>query len=249
MQSEMINIFDFDGTLTTETWPKFWVWVKKFGYNGAHRNDELENALNEYRKMNIGNQLETFFGFFNQLLVSNHEVLTFEELMEGEKYIQYNPGVMEFVKNTSTKNYIVSGGLKEFLKNLSIARYFDDIYGTPVKHNEEGFISGIGELMTDEKKIIAIQEILKRNHKNDCKHVNYIGDGFSDMVAMDFVHSHGGKAIFVHQPNTDDAFYDYNDKIYQTLNEKGIIDFYCVADYSDGSILSSLLNGKEYVKK
>lgn len=32
--SKIINIFDFDGTLTTETWPKFWVWVKKFGYNG-----------------------------------------------------------------------------------------------------------------------------------------------------------------------------------------------------------------------
>lgn len=26
--SKTINIFDFDGTLTTETWPKFWVWVK-----------------------------------------------------------------------------------------------------------------------------------------------------------------------------------------------------------------------------
>lgn len=75
-----INIFDFDGTLTTETWPKFWVWVKKFGYNGETRNDDLENALTEYRKANIGNELETFFGFFHNLLVSNQEILTYEEL-------------------------------------------------------------------------------------------------------------------------------------------------------------------------
>ena len=29
MQTDLstINIFDFDGTLTTETWPKFWAWV------------------------------------------------------------------------------------------------------------------------------------------------------------------------------------------------------------------------------
>ena len=31
LNMEPINIFDFDGTLTTETWPKFWVWAKKFG--------------------------------------------------------------------------------------------------------------------------------------------------------------------------------------------------------------------------
>lgn len=37
MNVEPINIFDFDGTLTTETWPKFWVWVKKFGYSGEKK--------------------------------------------------------------------------------------------------------------------------------------------------------------------------------------------------------------------
>ena len=40
-----INIFDFDGTLTTETWSKFWVSVKKFGYNGEIRNNDLEKHL------------------------------------------------------------------------------------------------------------------------------------------------------------------------------------------------------------
>lgn len=62
-KSVTINIFDFDGTLTTETWPKFWVWVKKFGYNGVQRNAELEKALAEYRKLNTGNELETFLHF------------------------------------------------------------------------------------------------------------------------------------------------------------------------------------------
>lgn len=64
MNIEPINIFDFDGTLTTETWPKFWVWVKKFGYSGEKRNDYLERALAEYRKTHIGDSLETFLGSF-----------------------------------------------------------------------------------------------------------------------------------------------------------------------------------------
>lgn len=246
---EPINIFDFDGTLTTETWPKFWVWAKKFGYSGEERNDNLENALAEYRKIHSGNQLETFFGFFNDLLVDNNETITYEELMEGEKYIKYNPGVNEFIEKSLAKNYIVSGGIKEFLQNLKTAKYFDDIYGTPVKHNQDNLITGIGEVMTDDKKIIAIYDILKKNNrqKNDCRNVYFIGDGYSDAVAMRFVHNNGGKAVFVHQPNKDDELYQYNNKIYETLNSDGIVDFCCIADYRDSSTLSNILNRRKNI--
>ena len=162
---EPINIFDFDGTLTTDTWPKFWVWVKKFGYSGEERNDNLEKALAEYRKTHTGNELETFFNFFHDLLTLNNETITHEELMEGEKYIKYNPGLENFIAKASSKNYIVSGGLKEFLQGLRIAQHFDGIYGTPLLHNKDGFISGIGEIMTDDKKLLAIQDILKMNNR------------------------------------------------------------------------------------
>lgn len=240
---EPINIFDFDGTLTTETWPKFWVWVKKFGYIGEERNDNLESALAEYRKQNSGNDLETFFSFFNDLLVENNETITFEELMEGEKYITYNPGVDEFLKKSSTKNYIVSGGLKDFLQRLKVAMYFENIYGTPVIQNENGLITGIGEVTTDDRKILSIYDILKKNNRkdNDCRNIYFIGDGYSDATAMRFVHNNGGKAIFVHQPNEDDKFYHHNQKIYEMLNRDGIVDYKCVADYREGSSLSNIL--------
>lgn len=248
-ENDPINIFDFDGTLTTETWPKFWVWVKKFGYNGEQRNDNLENALAEYRKNHVGDVLETFFCFFNDLLVYNNETLTYEELMEGENYIEYNPGLNEFIEKTDSKNYIVSGGLKEFLEHLKAIECFDGIYGTPVKHNESGKIIGIGEVMTDDKKILAICDILKRNNRkeNDCRNVYYIGDGYSDAAAMKFVHDNGGMAIFVHQPNKDDELYNHNNKIYELLNAEGIVDFSCTADYRDGSNLSDILNRKSKV--
>lgn len=240
---EPINIFDFDGTLTTETWPKFWVWVKKFGYSGEKRNDNLEQALAEYRKEHLGNELETFFSFFNDLLINNNETISYEELMEGEQYIKYNLGVIDFIENAYAKNYIVSGGLREFLQNLKTARYFCGIYGTPMKYNDKGAISGIGEVMTDDKKILAICDILQKNNRyaNDCRNVYYIGDGSTDLPAMRFVHNNGGKAIFVHQPNQEDEFYKYNNQIYKILNSDGIVDFCCVADYSKGSILSNIL--------
>lgn len=242
-----INIFDFDGTLTTETWPKFWVWIKKFGYSGEKRNGQLEKALAEYRKANVGNELETFFAFFHDLLVRNHETITYEELMEGETYIEYHPGVTQFLETSCTKNYIVSGGLKEFLQNLTIAKYFDGIYGTPVQHNKNGLISGIGEVMTDDKKILAIGDILKQNNRceNDCQNVYYIGDGYSDAAAMKFVHKNGGKAVFVHQPTHEDDLYHHNNNIYQTLNSTGIIDFCCVADFRNGSTLFNILQRQQ----
>ena len=241
-----INVFDFDGTVTTETWPKFWVWVKKFGYLGERRNDALESALTMYRESHDGSPLETFFGFFNDLLVDRHESITLSELMEGEKYIEYNPGVESFLKNSVAKNYIVSGGLKEFLQNLKTAIYFDGIYGTPVRNNEIGEICGIGEVMTDEKKIDAIKDILKINGRdeNDCRNVFYIGDGYSDGASMRFIHENGGKAVFVYQPNNDDALREYTNHIRELLNAEGILDYSFVADYSAGSDLSNLLNRK-----
>lgn len=238
-----INIFDFDGTLTTETWPKFWVWVRKFGYIGEKRNDELESALAEYRKHHEGDNLETFFGFFNDLLKQNNVTITYEELMEGERYIQYNPGLKEFLLNSTIANYIVSGGLKEFLQNLGISKPFADIYGTPVEHDKNGNISGIGEVMTDDKKILAIKDIIRKNNRqgNDCRSVYYVGDGSTDEAAMRFVHNNGGKAIFVHQPSQNDAMDRYINKIYKELNSDGMVDFCCVADYRKNSELSNLL--------
>lgn len=151
-----INIFDFDGTLTTETWPKFWVWVQKFGYNGTERNNELENALANYRATHPGTHLETFFYFFHDLLIEHNATLSIQELMKGEKYIQYCFGLQQFLNDSISKNYIVSGGLRDFLKNLEIAKYFQGIYGTSLIRNEVNEITGIDEIMTDEKKILAI---------------------------------------------------------------------------------------------
>lgn len=69
----------------------------------------------------------------------------------------------------------------------------------------------------------------------------YIGDGYSDMSAMRFVHNNGGKTVFVYQPSKSDEFYEYNNKNYEKLNVDGIVDFRCVADYGKGSRLFSIL--------
>ena len=82
-----INIFDFDGTLTTETWPKFWVWAKKFGYSGEKRNDNLERALAEYRGTHNGDELETFFGFLTIYLLIIMRLLHMKNLWQEKNIL------------------------------------------------------------------------------------------------------------------------------------------------------------------
>lgn len=240
-KNKAINIFDFDGTLTTETWPKFWVWVEKFGYDGTRRNDKLEYALAEYRKNHIGSPFETFYGFFNDLLYKNNQTLTLNELMSGEQYIRYSPGLMEYLKKSFSYNYIISSGIVDFLNNLQIANFFSGIYGVSLTYNSKNRITGFGKIMTDDDKIKSIQEILSNNSLQTCQNVYYIGDGYSDKAAMTFVHNNGGKAIFVYHSDTNDKLLDDNKIVYEELNKTGIIDYCVPANYTPGSDLYNIL--------
>ena len=245
--TQYINIFDFDGTLTNDTWPKFWVWVKRFGYQGISRNADLEDALAEYRSKNVGNPLETFYAFFNDLLSGNNATITLDELMEGEKHIVYNPGVIDFLETSEIKNYIITGGLKEFVENLRIAKHFEGVYGTQVIFNQEGKIPGIGEPVTDDKKVDAIRDILRINGRvdEDCRGVIFVGDGYSDADSLRYVHEHGGISIFVHQPNNDDFYFEHNRQVYEILNKDGMIDYNLLADYRSDTPLGKILRRKD----
>ena len=243
--SKPINIFDFDGTLTTETWPKFWVWVEKFGYDGTQRTDKLQKAIDLYRESAKGDELTTFFGFFNDLLQSNNELITLDELMSGEEFITYAPGLIDFLKDSSKieDNYIVSGGIQEFLEHLKLAPYFKDIYGTTLSYysDKKNLITGINTIMTDQRKTDAIDFIVSNNPLSSYENVYYIADGYSDLPAMTFVHKNGGKVIFVYHPKINDPLFSKNSEIYQKLKQKGIVDYYLPADYTPGSKLYNLL--------
>lgn len=245
---EPINIFDFDGTLTTDTWPKCWTWINKYGYEGRKRNEPLQNAIREYREKHAGDPINTFFDFFNDVLKINNTAIDFKEFIDGENYIKYSSGVVDYLANSKIKKYIISGNFSDFLKSLKIGQYFNGIYGSNLLKNSSGQIIGFGDGITNDKKVEAIKVILKENNRtqDNCKNVYYIGDGYSDEVAMKFVHNSGGKSIFVYQRNGD-KFSKYNDEIYNKLNAEGIVDFYCVADYKKNRELYNILERKNII--
>ena len=91
--------------------------------------------------------------------------------------------------------------------------------------------------MSDKNKVEAIKEIIFENNydKDDCSDIIYIGDGLTDIFAMEYIKKNNGITIFV--------YHDENSKEIKLMQEKDIISFYALADYS----LDSDLN--RYIKK
>ena len=241
---QRINIFDFDSLLAPDTWAKMWVWVKNFGFNGILRKDALDEAVAEYRTRYGGDNVEILFSFLGDLLIENDMTITEQELMDGERYLSYYQGVDGCFGNAAIKNYIVSGGLENFLRKLTIAESFAGIYGACAEENDWGEIVQIQDKMTEERRIATIREILRTNtREGDCAEVLYVGDGLRDIEAMRYIHNHGGKTIFVHP---DDTGYEVdaarNAELYKRLSDEGIVDYNLVADYRPGTELRTMMD-------
>ena len=160
-----IGIFDFDGTLTQESLPKYWI------PDTDEAKQKITTAFAKYSKADGETFIDKFFDFFMELSGGENARFHQSKFAEWEEKLKYNPDVHAFFRNSSNKNYIISGGLSEFLNNLEIAGFFAGIYGTHAEFDKDGFLTGMGEFMSDETKIKAIQDILQKNSKKDCQGV------------------------------------------------------------------------------
>lgn len=148
-------------------------------------------------------------------------------------------GVGEFFNNldkNKVKNYLLSSGVKVFLDKLEIAGFFRKIYATTFNYDQHGEIVSIDYLMSDKNKVEAIKDIIKDNgfEKDDCSNIIYIGDGFTDLYAMEYVKKNNGTTIFVYQQNDIKAMH--------SIKEKEIVSLYTLADYSQNSELSQYIS-------
>ena len=158
----------------------------------------------------------------------------------GHDSVTYNNGVYEFLSNLQKegiKNYLISSGLKVFLDKIEIAHFFEKIYATTFNYDENSKITGINYLMTDKNKVEAIKEILSANNypQDDCSSIIYIGDGLTDIFAMEYVKRNNGTTIFV--------YHDKQSEEMKLIQEKNVVTFYAPADFC----LTSELNS--YVKR
>ena len=173
--------------------------LENCGYVGGGNNKELHEIVQDYMINNNKSVYESFYEIFLDILKENNFELNDDTLSYGADKIIYNKGIEEFfeyLSNKDVENYIVSSSMKPFLKEVVISKYFKDIYASTFNY-ENNKIIGPKDLMSDIKKVDAIKEIVK---DNDYANVIYIGDGLTDLKAMEYIKLNGGITIYV----TDD---------------------------------------------
>ena len=222
-----IIIYDFDGTLTPYPIPKLEI-LEKCGINKGLNNKDFLNKINNYSKKNNIDNYTALYQLLIKILKDKNIKLTDKNICIGINKIEYNKGLieyLEFTKNYNIKNYIISSGIKEYLKNTEIAKYFNDIYASTFIY-ENNSIKDIEYIMNDKNKVDAIKDIIKIN-KIDIKNIIYIGDGLSDYYAFKYIYNNKGTTILLNN-NADEKLkevsslitipdYSYNSNLFNYI--------------------------------
>ena len=226
----MVIIYDFDGTLTPYSLPQYEI-IKKCGYN----EEKLMNRIAE-KLTNSEGLYEAYYKCYIEILLENNILLTKENVCLGADKVEFNNGVIEYFKNfqsqiTGVKHYIVTSGIKDYVDKTVIRKFVDGVYG--VTFNEEnGIYKDIDILLTDKKKVDVIKQVQKDNKETN--NIIYFVDGLTDSLAFEYVHSIGGKNVFIATKNE-------SMETYKKLNVKGIIDKCFEPDFSMDSELSKYI--------
>lgn len=230
-----IIIYDFDGTLTPYAMPKFEI-LEKSGLNDGAYNPQFLALSNERAKVKNIDLYSAMYEVYIELIKKAGFKLTDENFCLGSDTVEYNLGVIEYLEmlcQNGVNNYLLSSGIKVFLEQVSISKYFKEIYATVFTYDDNLEADGVEFLMSDKNKVVAIKEILLKNgiSNEDCSDIIYIGDGLSDYYAMKYVHEQGGTSIFVYN--------NVESKEIQSIREENVVDFYFKNDFSENGELNN----------
>ncbi len=232
-------IYDFDGTLTPDDLPKFEI-LEKAG---------LENGMYNPKFMQMSSVLAKQKGLemFEAMILTILDIVhgagiktTRQNIALGADKRTYNPGVEEFMctlQEKGVKNYILSSGAKDYLQQTMVVPYCESIYASTLEYNGEGEAVGTKIVMTISQKAKTLENIADEvnGNKYDCSGMFYIGDGPTDLYAMEFIKAHGGKNILVYR--------DVNGDNVAKMRKTGVVDHFVQADFCSGSELWQLVVG------
>ncbi len=217
----MILIYDFDGTLTTNPLPEFEI-LKDCGCSTEELLPKIKK-LKEDRKINF---VEAYITSYIEVIKENNLKLNEYNLFKGYDKVKFNKGVLDYFnhfQSNDIKHYVVTSGFKDYVEKTKVKPFLTKVYGTTLKKENDEYI-GINTIVTDDAKAEIISQIVKSTNKI----IVYFGDGLSDKAAFKYVHSLGGKTIFIAKTKT---------KEYVELNNLGIIDHLFEPDFSENSAI------------
>lgn len=233
-----IFIYDFDGTLTPYPITRVGV-LESIGFEGGMMSPKFMGMVRERRLSRNIDLYTACYQLLLEVLRDNNVAPTKENFRMGAVDIEYNRGVVSFLEkitNLGFTNYLISSSSKDFLEGTAVSKFFKDIYATTFKFDENGEAIETDFLMSDKKKVEVIKKVLVDNGyaEDDCSDLIYVGDGLTDLYAMEYIKNNGGKTVFVYLDEESDSL--------KSAKEVDVVSFYARADYSTDSELSLIFD-------
>lgn len=162
-------------------------------------------------------------------------------------------------KGIAIEHYIISSGLREFVKGTKIAKHFKNIFASGFEYDANGVAVWPALAINYTNKTQYLFRINKGiNNSYDNYEINkfmlekdryipfgqmiYIGDGETDVPAMKMIKYQGGKAIAVYNPKIRAKKNRKSPKqICEDLINQNRADYIAPANYSDGSELDKMI--------
>ena len=189
-------------------------------------------------------------------------ILNRKALMEYGAKVKVFPGVEGWFERIReygrqhgvlVEHYIISSGLKEMIEGTEMARQgaFERIYASSFCYNDRGvaiwpaqavnYTNKTQFLFRIEKGTLDVNDPAVNDYypqdriRIPFRNMVYIGDSDTDIPCMKLVNSYGGHAIGVYDPATGNM-----EKVKKMIREDRIR-YYTPADYTEGSMLDSLV--------
>lgn len=256
-QNTVALVYDFDGTLSPEAMqhygvlPELGIKPSEFWANVKAKRveDSAEEllvymremiALAAFKKVKLGKSDFAKHGgnieFFDGVTDWFGRINDFVRGLAGDADIQ-------------VEHYIISAGLKEMIEGCDIASEFKAIFACEFLYDEYGHPSWPARIISDTSKtqylfrinkgVLDVNDSINSHMPAEERRIPfdnmiYFGDGETDVPSMAVVMGNGGHAVAVYPTGQD------SNKC-QDLRTAKRIDYFCEADYRDGSELDRLV--------
>jgi len=266
MAKKLIRVaiaYDFDGTLAPGNMQEhsflpsigirpstFWSQVKK----KAKENDMdeilayMQLTIDEARRKELPIR-ESDFKAYGKKIDFFEGVETYFERMN--KYAKS--------KGIRLEHYIISSGLREFIRGTKIAKHFKNIYASGFEYDVNGvavwpalainytnktqYLFRINKGINNSYDNLEINKFMpEKNRHIPFNQMIYIGDGETDVPAMKMIKYQGGKAIAVYNPKIRAKKNKRSPKqICEDLIHQNRANYIAPANYSEGSELDKMI--------
>jgi hypothetical protein len=256
-QNTIALVYDFDGTLSPEAMQHYGV-LPSLGIEPS----EFWTSVKAKRQESRSEELLVYMKEMIRLSDQKGVKLDRPQFFEHGKSIQFFEGVEtwfdridEYVGSISkndpvtVEHYIISAGLKEMIEGCSVAAKFKAIFACEFSYDQYGHPDWPSRVVSDTSKtqylfrinkgVLDVNESINSHMPLSQRRVPfdnmiYFGDGDTDVPSMAVMMANGGHAVAVHPPGKD---------VQKCLDLKKAkrIDYFCPADYREGSELDDLV--------